>query len=118
MKRVWKTVEFQKSALYPNQRSWWCQLIHLDVDELGFTVDLFSLEPSPEPAVGIPAGVPFSLRINRDDALRSESISDDVRRWAAEADVVCIRIGQMNTSAWMCISTGQNDLVIEIAHPG
>lgn len=91
---------------------WTCQLMNADVDDETLVLDLVALEACPGAGDTVPALEPFSLRVQRGRG--REFRTDDVAAWADTADVVTIFAGRSDEVDWLCLSTGEEHLVLEL----
>jgi hypothetical protein len=96
---------------------WSCQLMHVDLDDDGLIFDLVALEPSPTSGSVVPVGTPFSLHVSGGTGPVAASAFGHVARWAARADVVTLAGGLGTGSRWLCLSSGDTDLVVELSDP-
>jgi hypothetical protein len=95
---------------------WTCQLMSADVDDHTVVLDLIALEACPGAAETVPALSPFSLRVQRGQGQVFQS--DDVAAWVDTADVVTIYAGRSDEVDWLCLSSGEEHLVLELVTGG
>lgn len=96
---------------------WACQVIHAEVTNPAFVLDLVALERCPVDGPGCPRFAPFTMHIIRSDPA-DRSCDQLVSGWAARADVVTIVAGQTGGTRWLCLSTSEGKhLVLELPAP-
>lgn len=115
MKRLWTT-----SSGLPERQwhspPWTCQLMHIDVTDDYFVFDFIALEPPPTSGHAVPAGSPFSMHVGHGGtSVGVAGLVEHVLEWAADADVVTLFGGRHDGSSWLCLSSNETHLVVELA---
>lgn len=114
MKRLWTT-----SSNVPERQwhspPWTCQLIHVDISDDCFVFDFIALESPPAGGSAVPAGTPFSMNIGHAAGGDVADLVQHVLNWAAGADLVTIFGGRHDGSSWLCLSSDETHLVVELA---
>lgn len=91
---------------------WVCQLVHVDEIDGGVGLDLIALDPCPFPGIRLRVGTPFVIRVVDE---RAEACAELVQTWADDAAVVTLRLVDMQPGRWLCVSGGEQHLLLEMA---
>lgn len=92
---------------------WACQVLHTELDETSFVVDLVALESCPAASIKCPALMPFALEIALPGKAAGASCEREIKRWSKMADVISLIVGEHEQSSWLCLSAGDRHLVVE-----
>jgi hypothetical protein len=90
---------------------WVCQLVHVDEIDGGLGLDLIALDACPIPNVELPPGMPFVIRVVE---RRAVECADLVKQWADGGTVITIRLVDMTSGRWLCLSGHDRHLLLEM----
>lgn len=118
MSRFWRVSPADATFSGASAPGWVCQLVHAEFGPASADFDLVALEPRPGAATSYPRHTPFTMHV--------EMAEDSDPRWAPalsawsdSADVITITTGETAGSTWLCLSAGDEHVVVELTNtPG
>lgn len=94
---------------------WACQLVHAEITHVGVVLDFVALEAFPLHHARCERGAPFTIQIG---ATPDEEWRAHISAWATSADLVTIVAGYSHGMQRLCLSSGDEHVLIELDDHG